>query len=290
MPLAYTPYNSMRTQIKPHKKRQLIISTPDSAGGTPDGTEGMGRIQASCLGAAYAPHKHDTYAIGVTLSGVRTFDYRGETRHSLSGQMVIIHPDERHDGRAGTDDGFSYRNIYVKPALIQEIVGGKPLPFFAEGVSSNEQLKKAVYPLLNDFSQPLDPLEYQSGLYDLAVALGNLSGSESAPKIGNQKASAIARAYIDDNLQEVFSLDDLAFVAGHDRWQLSRDFRALYGTSPYRYLILRRLDKAKAMLQTGVSLADVAIDCGFSDQSHFGRQFKKAFGLSPGAWMAAIAH
>lgn len=70
---------------------------------------GLERVEARFAGHAFAPHRHDTYAIGLTLSGVQTFRYRGERRHCLPGQCHILHPDETHDGGAGTDEGFGYR-------------------------------------------------------------------------------------------------------------------------------------------------------------------------------------
>jgi len=100
-------------------------------------------------------------------------------------------------------------------------------------------------------------------------------------KTCDYQAVELAREYISENLSHVISLDDLENITGQDRWQLSRDFRALYGTSPYRYLVLRRLDKARNMMLTGSSAAESAIACNFSDQSHMNRHFKKAFGLTP---------
>ncbi len=101
-------------------------------------------------------------------------------------------------------------------------------------------------------------------------------------------AARTARDYIDDCLDTTFSLAQLDQATGHDRWPLSRDFRALFGSSPYRYLVLRRLEKARACLVEGLSGAEVAAACGFADQSHFGRQFRKTYGLAPKAWLKAI--
>src|SRR4051794_19214687 len=50
------------------------------------------RIEARFSGLAFSPHRHDTYAIGLTLEGVQSFDYRGVTRHSLPGQLVSCTP------------------------------------------------------------------------------------------------------------------------------------------------------------------------------------------------------
>ena len=87
------------------------------------------RVEALFAGAAYAPHRHDTYAIGITIDGVQRFDYRGSTRNSLPGGIVILHPDELHDGRAGDERPFGYRTAYVAPADILNMLDGRPLPF-----------------------------------------------------------------------------------------------------------------------------------------------------------------
>ena len=55
----------------------------------------------------------------LTEVGVQAFDYRGVAEVSTPGQVVVLHPDETHDGRAGTPDGFGYRIVYVAPARIR---------------------------------------------------------------------------------------------------------------------------------------------------------------------------
>ena len=82
--------------------------------------DGVELFRAWLAGEAYGTHRHDTYAIGVTDGGVQVFDYRGATRASRPGHVVVLHPDERHDGRAGTPAGFGYRIVYVEPALLGE--------------------------------------------------------------------------------------------------------------------------------------------------------------------------
>lgn len=243
------------------------------------------RIEACFSGVAYAPHRHDTYAIGVTLAGVQSFDYRGEARHSLPGQLVVLHPDELHDGRAGDGEAFRYRTAYIRPAELQEVLGGRTLPFIEGGLSSDARLAEAVGALLADYDRPLTRLEYQDALVGIAAALEAVSGGMTRIRRANREAAHAARDYIEACLDETFSLADLERATGHDRWQLSRDFRAMFGVSPYRYLILRRLEKARALMLKGRSGAEAAADCGFADQSHFGRLFRKTWGLTPNAWL-----
>ena len=73
-------------------------------------------------------------------------------------------------------------------------------------------------------------------------------------------------------------------VTGLDRYQFARQFHAIYGTSPYRYSVMRRLDVARVWIRNGRPLADTATEAGFADQAHFTRTFKAAFGITPGRY------
>ncbi|HWA90511.1 MAG TPA: AraC family transcriptional regulator [Rhizomicrobium sp.] len=246
------------------------------------------RIEARLTGAAYAPHRHDTYAIGVTLEGIQCFDYRGRTRASLPGQIVVLYPDELHDGRAGDGAVFRYRTAYVAPARIQDALCGRTLPFVANGVSGDARLARAVAALLDDFARAPTELEEHDALGDLAHALEAVAGSAQPARRTDRRAAIAARDHIEAHIGRNISLGELEREAGRDRWQLSRDFRAAFGTSPHRYLTARRLDRARSMMLGGCGTARAAAACGFADQSHFGRLFKKAYGLTPNAWLAAV--
>lgn len=248
----------------------------------------MERIEAFFSGHGFTPHRHDTYAIGYTLSGVQSFRYRRAQRHSLPGNTLVLHPDEVHDGQAGTDAGFRYRMAYIEPALIQQVLGGKPLPFIAGGLSSDPRLHHAARALLCNLESVLEPLEQDDLIYDLAHALDQAAGQGLTRKALDFVAAERARAFIHSALDRVITLDELSQACSRDRWRLSRDFRALYGTSPYRYITQRRLDLARAMLLAGHSLTEAALSAGFFDQSHMSRHFMQSYGVSPGRWLRRL--
>lgn len=246
------------------------------------------RFEATLRDKAYSAHRHDTYAIGLTLNGVQVFDYRGTTRHSLPGEMVVLHPDELHDGRPGTDDGFRYRTLYVRPTDLQDVLGGRPLPFIQGGVSTDERLRRVLLPMLDELETSFETLESEDALYDLATVLNLLSDGPQSNRTINYGAASTAQDYLNENIDSMISLDQLATIAGYDRWQLSRDFRILFGTSPHRYQTLRRLEAARKLIRNGTPISNAAYASGFADQSHFGRHFRKTYGLSPKAWLLSI--
>lgn len=249
---------------------------------------GIERIEAYFGGHGYSPHRHDSYALGLTLSGVQSFTYCRAQRHSLPGGAMVLHPDELHDGHAGTDAGFRYRMAYVEPALVQQVLGGRPLPFVEGGLSQDPRLKAALQALLQGMDEALEPLARDDALYEVVQALDAAAGRSSPRRLPDLAAVERARDCIHACLEQGVTLETLARASGLDRWRLCRDFRALYGTSPYRYLTLRRLDTVRRLLLAGQPVAEAALQAGFFDQSHMARQFTQAYGVPPARWLRRL--
>ena len=253
---------------------------------------GFERIEASFSGHAFDPHRHDTYAIGFTIRGVQSFRYRGAAERSLPGQLFVLHPDETHDGHAGTSAGFRYRILYVEPGVISDALGEArcPLPFVRETVSNDGRLAAAIMPALADLDLPLEELHRDQIILDLADALAATDPSITRRRLSARHWRAVgqARDVLDASIRKGVVSAELEAVTGLTRYALARHFRACLGTSPYRYLVMRRLDRARALIREGTPLVGAALASGFADQSHMTRHFKKAYGLSPGRWAALL--
>jgi AraC family transcriptional regulator len=90
--------------------------------------------------------------------------------------------------------------------------------------------------------------------------------------------------YVDEHLDASPTLEQLAAVARLSPYYFARQFKRATGLPPHQYVIARRVERAKRVLQTGgdFSLAQVAAHSGFSDQSQFTRHFKRLVGVTPG--------
>ena len=255
--------------------------------------EGVELFRASLTGEVYQKHRHDTYAVGVTDRGVQVFDYRGSARVSTRGQVVVLYPDEAHDGRAGTADGFGYRIIYIEPAYLSEAlraVRGRPypLPFVSEPVLVNARLSRAVE---EAFRAPLESLSVDSLIVELTEGLmaAERDGRPAASPRVDVSAVERARQFLDAERTRVVHSSELESITGLTRYDLARQFRVMFGTSPHRYLLMRRLAFARDRIHQQCPLVDVACDAGFADQAHFTRAFKSAFGLTPARYRALRA-
>jgi AraC-like DNA-binding protein len=252
------------------------------------GAPGIERLEAHFHGRAFTAHRHDTYAIGITVSGVQTFRFRGQHWHCLPGQCHILHPDETHDGAAGTDEGFGYRIVYIDPFLIRDALGNGLLPFVGHPVVDAIRLPDGASEIWG-IDEDLDEV----ASVELVVAAAKLLVDVASGGTGKCGPLALGRLCRVRDLiaacpTERRSVDELENLSGLDRWTLARQFRAAFGTSPSRFRTMRQLDRVRRLLKRGISLAEASTEAGFADQSHMSRQFKKAYGLTPGAWVSAV--
>ena len=95
------------------------------------------------------------------------------------------------------------------------------------------------------------------------------------------RRARLRRAHLGENI----SLNDLAAAVALSRFHFARMFRQSVGTSPHEYVLQQRLERARTMLsRTNASLLEIAGCCGFADQSHMNRVFRKRVGQTPGQY------
>ncbi len=113
------------------------------------------------------------------------------------------------------------------------------------------------------------------------ITLGERAVQGGLSSLQMRKATEFLNTHLDGDvdLQQVAAVCDLSLS------HFARAFRQTYGKPPYRWLIERRIDKAKDLLMnTRLPLSDIAVRCGFTDQSGFNRSFKRMYGVTPGIW------
>jgi AraC-like DNA-binding protein len=252
---------------------------------------GLQRLTAQFGGHAYDLHRHETYAVGLTLWGAQSFHYRGALRTSRGGQVMVIHPDEAHDGHANNDasvdQGFAYRMLYVDPASVSTALDGANPPFVPDVVADDPALAGLLHEAFADFPQALEPLALDAIVGRLAELLAERGdGAKPTPSKTAHRAVTRAREFLAAEAHRTVSSEELEKISGLDRFALARHFRVAFGTSPHRFQVGRRLARAQAMIAAGVSLSETAAAAGFADQSHLTRHFSARFGLTPGRWAA----
>ena len=252
---------------------------------------GVARLRARLQRTAYARHRHDTYTVAWTESGVQEFGYRGGVHRSLPGQVVLLHPDEAHDGRPGTTAGFGYRTLYVEPSLLLDALRAiephaRELPFVADPVHDDAVLAAA---LATAFDGPMEPLRAHELVLAVARALVHQRASGAGERVVDEVALQRVREHLAQHSDRVVRADELEALSGLSRFALCAQFRQRFGTTPYRYLLMRRLDGVRARLRRGEPLAAAAADSGFADQAHMTRLFKAAVGFTPSQYAALHA-
>ena len=126
-------------------------------------------------------------------------------------------------------------------------------------------------------------------IVDLAEGLMAVERGGARPVVSRRvdvRANERARQLLDAERTRIVHSTELESITGLTRYDLSRQFRIMFGTSPYRYLLMRRLEFARDRILRERPLVEVACDAGFADQAHFTRAFKSAVGLTPARYRA----
>jgi AraC-like DNA-binding protein len=132
-----------------------------------------------------------------------------------------------------------------------------------------------------------DPLAFESGAVELLAAVAEARGAARArlfrPEQLAWHARRVdrARQMLEEHYAEPMPLSRLAREAGMSLFHFARVFRELTGCSPHRHLTRIRLHHARRLLAAGRSVTETCYDVGFSNLSHFTRQFRRAFGAPP---------
>lgn len=257
-----------------------------------DEETGIESLHAHFRGHAYDAHDHDEVLVGVTQQGLQRFNCHHTTHTSHPGRAILIEPGAVHDGHAPEAQGFTYTMLYLPQAWATEMMQQR-------GLHDVSSLEAAFQNTLTD--DPRLIFAIQQAFFAIHHNEGRLARDQSLDhlltllsrhvvtrplSVSNDSLRQMyqLKDHLHDNMHLDIGLDQLARHSGIDRFRLSRQFKSTFGQSPHAYLVRLRLRTARTLLAMGNEPAKVASLVGFSDQSHMGRWFQRAYRLSPAAY------
>jgi AraC-like DNA-binding protein len=259
----------------------------------PDGLSGVTMFRAERYEQRFARHTHDEYALGVITNGVLGLQYRGEYLRAGAGEVNVVVPGEIHTGEPALGRDWDYRMFYIQPALMREVawdLGRRDgnLPFFKAGVIKCVSLAARIAELHLDLdAHRMAPLETRSRLLALLATWIRRYGEKARPATQEPTSApdvTRVREFLDDRWQCKPTLGDLARLGQLSPYRLLRAFARQHGLPPHAYMLQRQVREARRLLDAGVPIAEVACTCGFADQSHLHRHFKRTWGVTPGQY------
>jgi AraC family transcriptional regulator len=202
------------------------------------------------------------------------------------------------------DGTLNTLHLYLRRALLHEVAGdiltGDPtqveiLPLFGESDPLVERLMLGVRDALGDANPSATPyVDYLTR----AIAARLIHRHSSTPQFqrhGETRARVtvgqLCRAidFMEANLQHSIGLPAIAAATRLSPGHFARQFRAILGRAPHRYLMQLRIERAARLLrETETSLVDIAFACGFANQEHMTRLFKRSKGTTPAVYRKAV--
>jgi AraC-like DNA-binding protein len=257
-----------------------------------DALPGVEALHATFVHHRYAPHVHDALPIAQVVKGAADFELEGRWHRAPAGSVFLIPPQAVHIGQSASPGGYKYRVLYLEPEQLVERSGreswhGARRPPI---VVRHLELAQALRSVHSTLRLPAAALEQGEALAIVGCFVDDLTSSSrerSEPARDGHPVVQRARAYIHDRRREDFTLDDLALAAGLSPFHLSRRFREQIGMPPSAYRRALRVQAAQRVLRAGTLPARAAVECGFYDQAHLNRHFKRVTGVTPGQYASA---
>lgn len=245
-------------------------------------------LHATYTDPAHSRHMHETYTIGIVDYGTVVNQSQGETNYLPANSVYTFNPGEIHSGYAAAHLKVSYRAFYPREAALSALakeIGLRGTPVFQQFMlddANSVNRLRGLHELLEASESLLERQTATLLAFEDLMRRHMKLISKGHSKRHEPRAVREVRGYIDSHFQDNISLDQLALLTGFNRAYLIRVFRRTVGIPPYSYLIFRRIEEAKRLLRSGTSLAQTALEVGFSDQSHLNLHFTRLLNVTPG--------
>ncbi|MGF1693338.1 AraC family ligand binding domain-containing protein [Photobacterium kagoshimensis] len=244
-------------------------------------------IDAHYQSFAFKRHYHLDYHLGLITHGQQQYFYQGAKHIAGAGQLVIMPPDEIHDGQPKEQSGYRVKVFSITPNWLSqqaEEVSGKmhysfpqnniaDQPLFHQLTQLHQQLDNPLISQLARESLPIESFSY------LLTHYGQVRETPITA-LGSKDLRQL-RDYVMAHLDQKIGLEDLATLCNLSPSQMLRQFKKATAMTPYAWLARLRLEHAMALLKAGFSSTEVAYHVGFYDQAHFANAFKQTYGIAP---------
>jgi AraC-like DNA-binding protein len=250
----------------------------------PAGLDGVEALHASFVTHAYRPHSHPTWTVAMMERGAASFELDDTDQRADDGELFVLEPESVHTGVAAVPGGWAYKVLYLDPALIGAWAEEDAVPQAARWVVfRDEELRRALRDAHRALAEEPPGLAVDAAVLAAVEALRpHLRPVPRARRTRPEHAAVRrARSYLEERWAAPVTLAELAAHAGLSRFELARTFRAQVGLPPHAFQLDLRIARARTLLAGGEPTAAVAAQCGFCDQAHLTRVFKRAVGVTP---------
>jgi AraC-like DNA-binding protein len=246
--------------------------------------DGVEALHASFVTHAYRPHSHPTWTVAMMERGAASFELDDTEQRAADGELFVLEPESVHTGVPAVPGGWAYKVLYLDPALIGAWAEEDRMPQAARWVVfRDEDLRAALRDAHRALAEEPPGLAVDAAVIAAVGALRPHLKPVRGPERTRPEHAAVrrARAYLEERWAAPVALAELAAHAGLSRFELARTFRAQVGLPPHAFQLDLRIARARLMLAAGDPPAAVAAACGFCDQAHLTRVFKRAVGVTP---------
>ena len=267
-------------------------------------TETSHRLLFSCFDSSkqrktdiFRIHHHAELELGYICEGEGLYILEGESYKAKPGALFLVRPREQHCvPTISTPELISFNihvtscylwdicSEFIEPGRLRAMISGAPVKHMFEG-------RDDIILKLKSLTRESDANRFiiKRLMLELITSIADDLAPDSSSPSAEDKTAMLhlediqnAIAFINDNLTEPLTLDDISRTANLSRSHFTALFRHMTGVTPYEYLLLQRIERAVTLLrESDVTIIGVAQECGFRNLANFNKAFKKVTGMTP---------
>lgn len=233
----------------------------------------------------FSMHFHDTYSIGITHQGLYKSRNKNNTFDFYANSTRVNNPYELHGGISQNwFNHYFYPSVELMSEIYFEIFYEKKEPIFEKHIINDLLLYSKLRDVFKSIIYKKDYIVLETYCIDALSYLikkYTVVGKQLDSHFNNNIVITKSIELINDTLYNSPSLDELSTNIGLSKYHFIRIFKEEIGLTPHQYIINKKVENARKLIEKGYSIIEASIESGFNDQSHFNRNFKRIFDFSP---------
>lgn len=233
----------------------------------------------------YKEHIHESFSIGINLEDKSIYTNKNKKYNLEVGMIAVVNANTIHSCNPILNTPNLYYMMYldekwcygIQKSIYDENNGFKSFP---EDILYDKKLYNKFKSLCETVFSDINYFEKENELINFFTELFNPYLKESSSRIDDPIFEQVV-SYLKENYKENISLEELSEEFDLNTFYIIKLFKSQINMTPHAFLLNLKINRAKEFLKEGYTIVETALECGFTDQSHFHRNFSKIVATTP---------
>ncbi|RXJ86147.1 AraC family transcriptional regulator [Arcobacter sp. CECT 8985] len=239
-------------------------------------------LRYSFSNLSYKEHfHHDIFSIGAVINGQREYKNKNNKYIISKNDLAIVNPNIIHSCNCKELQNSEYYMLYLNKHWICDVLDFKEFVNVKDELIQNKELFNEFINVCEAIFSNMLYLEKELILIDFITKIYENHSNIKPLKIKNSTKIDNLVKFLEQNVKKDITLEELSKKFDLSKFYIIKLFKKEFGISVYSFFLNLKIELAKKLLKQNYTIVEVALECGFYDQSHFHRNFLKITASTP---------